>query len=130
MEPIPCSDDLLLLFRDVLTRVGDKWSLFVVYRLGDSTRRFSELHKEVEGISERMLTVTLRSLERDGLITRTVFPVVPPRVDYKLTELGTSLLAVVESLFRWTAKHTGDLVHARDEYDSRVAEDFVPTGSG
>ncbi|MCU1490332.1 MAG: transcriptional regulator, partial [Acidimicrobiaceae bacterium] len=87
------------LIRDILTRIGDKWSLYVVYRLGEGTQRFRGLHRSIESISERMLTVTLRSLERDGLVTRTVFPVVPPRVDYALTEIGASLLATVSPLF-------------------------------
>src|SRR4051794_34368625 len=78
--------------RDLLDRLADKWSLLVVELLGGGTRRFSELRREIDGISQRMLTLTLRQLERDGLVRRTVFPVVPPRVDYELTPLGASLL--------------------------------------
>src|SRR4051812_16189065 len=78
--------------REVLDRVGDKWSVLVIYLLGDGTRRFTELLRSIDGISQRMLTVTVRGLERDGLVTRTVHPVVPPRVDYALTTLGRTLL--------------------------------------
>jgi DNA-binding HxlR family transcriptional regulator len=85
-----------------------------------TSRRFSELQKTVDGISERMLTVTLRSLERDGLVTRTVFPVVPPRVEYELTELETSLLTTVSGLFCWSGEHVHDITRARAAYDSRA----------
>src|SRR5215475_7991951 len=78
--------------REVLNRVGDKWSVQIVALLGEGPMRFSELRRAIEGISQRMLTLTLRGLERDGLITRTVFPEIPPRVDYDLTRLGKTLL--------------------------------------
>jgi DNA-binding HxlR family transcriptional regulator len=84
--------------RDLLDRLADKWSLLVIEMLGDGTRRFTELHRNIDEISQRMLTLTLRHLERDGLVTRTVHPVVPPRVDYELTDLGRSLLAAIEPL--------------------------------
>jgi DNA-binding HxlR family transcriptional regulator len=109
------------LIRDVLSRVGDKWSLAVVYELGAGTRRFSELERVIDGISQRMLTVTLRSLARDGLVSRTVFPVVPPRVDYQLTDLGESLLTTVSGLFNWATSHVGDITAARAAYDSAAA---------
>jgi DNA-binding HxlR family transcriptional regulator len=111
------------LIRDVLTRIGDKWSLYVVFELGAGSRRFNELHKSVEGISERMLTVTLRSLERDGLVARTVFPVVPPRVEYKLTDLGTSLLTSVSALICWTTDHVHDITKARAAYDAKASHE-------
>src|SRR5271167_3623231 len=76
----------------VLARVGDKWSVFVIMMLGDGPKRFNELKRMIGGISQRMLTLTLRGLERDGLVTRTVFPTIPPRVDYELTELGRGLV--------------------------------------
>ena len=86
---------------DVLARVGDKWSILIVGRLGMQTMRFNELRRDIGGISQRMLTLTLRGLERDGLVTRTVFPTVPPRVDYALTALGCSLLKPVTGLSDW-----------------------------
>jgi DNA-binding HxlR family transcriptional regulator len=111
--------------RDLLDRLGDKWSLLVVELLGDGTRRFSELRREIDGISQRMLTLTLRHLERDGLVLRTVYPVVPPRVEYQLTPLGTSLLDAVEPLVAWTREHRGDIAAARDRYDSAAAAEPV-----
>lgn len=107
--------------RDLLDRLGDKWSLLVVELLGDGTRRFSELRREIDGISQRMLTLTLRHLERDGLVRRTVFPVVPPRVDYELTPLGATLLAAVEPLVTWTRVHRDEIATARTAYDERPA---------
>jgi DNA-binding HxlR family transcriptional regulator len=86
---------------DVLDRVGDKWSVLVVVMLGDGPKRFNELRRSIASISQRMLTLTLRGLERDGLVTRTVFPTIPPRVDYELTDLGRSLLTPVDTLGRW-----------------------------
>ena len=105
--------------RELLDRLGDKWSLLVVELLGDGTRRFSQLRREIDGISQRMLTLTLRHLERDGLVRRTVYPVVPPRVDYELTPLGTTLLAAVEPLVAWTRVHRDEIAAARTTYDER-----------
>src|ERR1700759_5553932 len=85
----------------VLARVGDKWSVFVIMMLGDGPKRFNELKRRIGGISRRMLALTLRGLERDGLITRTVFPTLPPRVDYELTDLGRGLLNPVAALGQW-----------------------------
>src|SRR5215469_14760640 len=93
---------------DVLARVGDKWSVLVVTRLGAGPMRFNELRRTVGGISQRMLTLTLRGLERDGLVTRTVFPTIPPRVDYELTPLGQSLWKPVEALGAWARAHHGE----------------------
>src|ERR1700754_5075710 len=87
--------------RSILARVGDKWSLLIVLFLRDGPLRFNEIKRMLDGISQRMLTLTLRGLERDGLVTRTVFPTVPPRVDYELTPLGRSLWEPVEALGRW-----------------------------
>ncbi|HLT30596.1 MAG TPA: helix-turn-helix domain-containing protein [Myxococcaceae bacterium] len=107
--------------RDVLNRVGDKWSVLVIVLLGEGPRRFSELKRSIDGISQRMLTHTLRGLERDGLITRTVFPTVPPRVDYALTELGRTLLEPVRALGAW-AQANGERIHrAREDYDAAMA---------
>lgn len=106
--------------REVLDRVGDKWSVYVIHLLGGGTLRFGDLRRSIDGISQRMLTVTLRGLERDGLVTRTVYPVVPPRVDYALTPLGETLLATICDLVRWAEAHTGDIDAARARYDGRV----------
>lgn len=103
--------------RDVLHRVGDKWSVQIVALLGEKTMRFSELRRAIEGISQRMLTLTLRGLERDGLITRTVFPTIPPRVDYELTALGETLLEPIQALSEWAAEHRTSIQTARAKFD-------------
>ena len=103
--------------RDLLDRLGDKWSLLVVELLGHRLLRFSELQRQIDGISQRMLTLTLRNLERDGMITRTVHPVVPPRVEYELTTLGRGLLVAVEPLVSWTREHRPSIANARLDYD-------------
>lgn len=108
--------------RELLDRLADKWSLLVVELLGTGKRRFSELHREIDEISQRMLTLTLRHLERDGLLVRTVHPVVPPRVDYELTTLGHSLLATIEPLVAWTRAHRDEVAAARNRYDTERAE--------
>jgi DNA-binding HxlR family transcriptional regulator len=107
--------------RDLLDRIGDKWSLLVVELLGEGTRRFTELKRDIDGISQRMLTRTLRHLERDGLVTRTVHPVVPPRVDYALTPLGAGLLDAIAPLVAWTRTHRPEIVAARATYDAAGA---------
>ena len=104
--------------REVLDRVGDKWSLHVVHLLGTGTKRFGELHKTIDGITPRMLTVTLRTLERDGLVTRKVFAVVPPKVEYSLTRMGETLLEAVDPLMRWAFLHLGAIDRARKRYDN------------
>jgi DNA-binding HxlR family transcriptional regulator len=109
------------LTREVLTRVGDKWSVLVIVLLGDGTRRFSELKRTIEGISQRMLTLTLRGLERDGLVERTVIPTVPPRVQYELTSLGTTLLKTVTELANWAITNREPIERARAEFDQREA---------
>src|SRR5919106_6281314 len=90
---------------EVLARVGDKWTVLVVSMLGDGPKRFNELRRALGSISQRMLNLTLRGLERDGLVTRTVFPTIPPRVDYELTKLGHSLLEPVSSLALWARRN-------------------------
>jgi DNA-binding HxlR family transcriptional regulator len=105
--------------REVLNRVGDKWSVLVVALLGDGKKRFSELRRAIEGISQRMLTLTLKGLERDGLITRTVYPTIPPRVEYDLTKLGRSLLAPIIGLGDWAAKNRERIQAAREKYDAQ-----------
>ncbi|HIG24263.1 MAG TPA: transcriptional regulator [Acidimicrobiia bacterium] len=105
--------------RDVLNRIGDKWSVLVLHLLTSQTKRFTELRNDIAGISQRMLTVTLRGLERDGLVTRTVYPIVPPRVDYALTDLGLSLSKTINNLVNW-AEHNRHLIdNARNDYDQR-----------
>lgn len=105
--------------REVLNRVGDKWSVYVVASLRDGPVRFNELRRGIEGISQRMLTLTLKSLERDGLVSRTVYPTVPARVDYALTRLGRTLLEPVTALVKWAEKHRPDIQAARERYDRR-----------
>ena len=109
--------------RDVLHRVGDKWSVFVIDQLGQGSQRFSELRRSIDGITGRMLTVTLRGLERDGLVARTVHPVIPPRVDYALTPMGATLLETIEQLVDWADSHTEDIYAARSSYDARHTPD-------
>ncbi len=102
----------------VLNRVGDKWSMLIVMILSNGSKRFSELKRAIDGISQRMLTLSLRGLERDGLVTRTVTPTIPPRVDYELTELGTSLREPVKVLGDWAIEHIGCIRTAQQRYDS------------
>ena len=104
--------------RDILDRVGDKWSVLVVLLLKDGKRRFSDLRRSVEGISQRMLTHTLRQLERDGLIDRKVYPSVPLRVEYELTSLGRTLIEPLESLAQWAENNRHTILSARSAYDS------------
>jgi DNA-binding HxlR family transcriptional regulator len=103
---------------EVLARVGDKWTVLVVTVLGDGPRRFNELRRALGSISQRMLTLTLRGLERDGLVTRTVFATVPPRVDYELTKLGHSLLEPVSALGSWARKNQAAIQDARLRFDA------------
>jgi DNA-binding HxlR family transcriptional regulator len=107
--------------RQILDRIGDTWSVLVVVMLVDGPHRYTELAKRIQGVSPKMLTQTLRGLERDGLITRTVYPVVPPRVDYALTELGRSLYGLVEALEKWAETHIEDVQTAREAYDTAKA---------
>ena len=116
-EPTQCQ-----MVGDVLARVGDKWTVFVVRLLADRPMRFNELKRAVDGISQRMLTLTLRGLERDGLVTRTVYPTVPPRVDYALTDLGQTLITMLQGLGEWAIANRPTIVAARAAYDARAAE--------
>jgi DNA-binding HxlR family transcriptional regulator len=108
--------------RQILDRIADKWSLLVIALLDKRRMRFTELRREIDGVSQRMLTVTLRQLERDGLVHRTVHPVVPPRVEYELTPLGASLHKTVQALVTWTDAHQREIAAARSAYDARTAE--------
>ena len=103
----------------ILARVGDKWSVFVIMLLGSGPKRFNEIKRMVGGISQRMLTLTLRGLERDGLVTRTIFPTIPPRVDYELTDLGRGLSQPVEALGKWAFEHLPEIQGARTNFDAR-----------
>jgi DNA-binding HxlR family transcriptional regulator len=109
--------------RQILDRVADKWSLLVIALLEHRRLRFTQLRREIDGISQRMLTVTLRQLERDGLVERTVYPVVPPRVEYELTALGGTLHETIRSLVTWTERHQGEIAAARAAYDARTEEE-------
>ena len=106
---------------EVLSRVGDKWTVLVVTTLGDGPKRFNELRKALGSISQRMLTLTLRALERDGLVTRTVFATIPPRVDYALTRLGRSLLDPVSGLGLWARRNRSAIAEARQRFDAARA---------
>ncbi len=115
--------------RQILDRIADKWSLLVIALLDDRTLRFSELRREIDGVSQRMLTLTLRQLERDGIVRRTVYPVVPPRVDYDLTPMGRSLHETIRALVTWTETHQADIATARENYDTRAAAEQELTGA-
>lgn len=104
--------------RDVLDRVGDKWSVLVIVELSSGPRRFRQLQRAVDGISQRMLTLTVRRLERDGLVLRTVYPTVPAQVDYRLTETGASLTHLVKALADWSLAHRDAIAEARHAYDT------------
>ncbi|GGY25070.1 transcriptional regulator [Streptomyces omiyaensis] len=111
--------------RQILDRVADKWSLLAIAHLDRQSLRFTELRRRIEGISQRMLTVTLRQLERDGLVRRTVYPVVPPRVEYALTPLGATLHTTIQALVTWTEDHQEEIARARAAFDARQEEVLV-----
>lgn len=110
-------------FRSILGRVGDKWSMMLIGMLQQGPYRFTELKRMTPGISARMLTFTLRQLERDGLVTRTVFAEIPPRVEYRATELGSTLVGPVMAIAQWATRHQAEIVALRDRYDLEQAED-------
>lgn len=124
-----CNTEAGIEMRRVLDLVGDKWSLLVIALLGAGPRRFTELRREIGSISHRMLTLTLRQLERNGLVQRTVYPVVPPRVEYQLTDLGRDLGNAISGIVAWTMTHHPELAAARAEYDARLAEGDRVLGS-
>jgi DNA-binding HxlR family transcriptional regulator len=119
LPPSPHQDSDCRGVASILARVGDKWSVFVILMLGDGPKRFNEIKRLIGGISQRMLTLTLRGLERDGLVTRTVFPTIPPRVDYELTDLGRGLSRPVEALGKWAFDHRVEIESARTKFDGR-----------
>ena len=102
----------------VLARIGDKWGVLVIMQLADGPRRFNELKRMIGGISQRMLTLTLRGLERDGHVSRTIFPTIPPRVDYELTELGRGLIKPMQALGQWALAHIPEIERARAKFDA------------
>jgi DNA-binding HxlR family transcriptional regulator len=105
--------------RQILDRIGDKWTALIIGLLEDGTMRFSELQHSIGGISQKMLTQTLRSLERDGLVTRTIYAEVPPRVEYALTPLGKTLCAPIRAVREWAETHIESVSAAQTEYDAR-----------
>lgn len=107
------------LIREVLDRVGDKWSVLVVATLGDDVLRFSDLLRHIPGISQRMLTLTLRQLERDGLVIRTAYAQVPPRVEYRLTALGATFVEIAHTIAQWAIANHSTIEQSRAEYDAR-----------
>jgi len=111
---------------DVLNRIGDKWSVMVVGMLSGGTLRFNELKRQINGVSQRMLTLTLRNLERDGLVTRTIYPEIPPRVEYGLTDLGKTLGEPINALWDWSAANHEAIIAARLAYDARHKETEAP----
>lgn len=122
MEPRHTNDSCTPV-RTVLARVADKWSILTIMVLSEGTKRFSELQRSIEGISQRMLTLTLRGLERDGMVTRTVYPTIPPRVDYTLTPMGESLREPVSALGGWVIANLPEIDAARRRFDAERAED-------
>ena len=108
--------------RQVIDRIGDRWTVLLLGALSDGPKRFTELARRVEGISQKMLTQTLRGLERDGMVSRTVYATVPVRVDYELTDLGRTLTAPIAALEAWARDHLDDVIAARKRYDEQAAD--------
>ena len=115
--PTPGEGDDCRMVREILDLVGDKWTLYIIATLRSGPVRFNELRRQIDGISQRMLTINLRGLERDGLVKRTLFPTIPPRVDYELTELGRTLLAPVMALVTWASSNQENIRGARARFD-------------
>lgn len=116
--PTPGEGDDCRIVREILDLVGDKWTLYIIATLKDGPVRFNELQRRIDGISQRMLTINLRGLERDGLVKRTLFPTIPPRVDYELTQLGRTLLAPVMALVMWANSNRESIRGSRVLYDA------------
>lgn len=108
--------------RQVLDRIADKWTVLTVSALSKETKRFTQIRREIDGISQKMLTQTLRSLERDGLVKRTVYPTVPPKVEYQLTSLGLTLVDLVKNIQAWSERHIEKVLSAQTDYDSRQTQ--------
>lgn len=113
----PCGDDDCGI-RDVLDRLGDKWTVLVVVELAKGVRRFRELERAIPGISQRMLTLTTKRLWRDGLVERTVYPTIPPQVEYRLTPMGRSLAGMITGLADWSREHKEAIATARETWDA------------
>ena len=113
---------------EILSRIGDKWSVMLVMELSGGTRRFSELRRTLHGISQKMLTTSLRGLERDGFVTRTIHPTIPPKVEYRLTDLGRELAIPVRALGDWAMQNRGRVLEARERFDQalQAASDTAP----
>lgn len=116
--PTPGEGDDCRMVREILDLVGDKWTLYIIATLKDGPVRFNELQRRIDGISQRMLTINLRGLERDGLVKRTLFPTIPPRVDYELTAVGRTLLAPVMALVKWANSNKESIRGSRVRYDA------------
>jgi DNA-binding HxlR family transcriptional regulator len=112
----PCGHDDCGI-RDVLDRLGDRWSVLVIVELAKGTRRFRELHRAVPGISQRMLTVTTKRLVRDGLVERTVYPTIPPQTDYRLSDMGRSFAGAIAALADWSREHKDGIAQSRGLFD-------------
>jgi DNA-binding HxlR family transcriptional regulator len=125
---VPGSAEDGALLRDVLSRIGDKWSVIVICRLDAQPRRFNELKRLTEGITQRMLSATLRRLERDGLLSRTVHHTVPPQVEYALTDRGRGLHTILYQLVDWTDEHLEGIQRSRSAYDASQASGFPAAG--
>jgi DNA-binding HxlR family transcriptional regulator len=123
LDPVyVCGSKDPMAVREILTKIGDKWTIFIVLSLArffGGRARFSELERAIPGISQRMLTITLRNLERDGLVTREVFPEIPPRVEYRITKFGKSLLPPLQGLVDWVTANWDTVKKARNEFDAR-----------
>lgn len=125
-----CDTDHAQDMRRILDLVGDKWSLLVIFALRDGTQRFSELRRRIEPISQRMLTRTLRQLERNGLVERVVYPTIPPRVEYTLTALGVTLLSAINPLLDWLVRNQPRLMEAIREFDAAQTDGDATESNG
>jgi DNA-binding HxlR family transcriptional regulator len=114
---------------ETLARIGDKWTVMVIGSLSQGPLRYSQVKRAVNGISQRMLTLTLKGLEQDGLVSRTVYPTIPPRVDYELTDLGQKLTVPLGSIYDWAKKHRPEMEAARKRYAERIRAAASRTGS-
>ena len=119
VRKIDTSHDNCQAVAETLDRIGDKWTVLVVGALEQGPLRYNEIRRVVDGISQRMLTLTLKGLERDGLVNRTMYPTIPPRVDYELTELGRKLMVPLQSLHDWAVKHRPAMLAARKKFVER-----------
>lgn len=115
--PTPGEGDDCRIVREILDLIGDKWTLYIIATLRNGPVRFNEMRRQIDGISQRMLTINLRGLERDGLVKRTLFPTIPPRVEYELTEVGRTLLAPVMALVTWANSNRNNIQDARVRFD-------------